>query len=55
MPFKKDFYKARPLLIGFGSRNFFRGHLNELRLYNRALKENDIAYLYSHPISTKSK
>jgi hypothetical protein len=44
-----------PLLIGFGARNYFRGHLNELRLYNRALNDNEIAYLYANPISRNQK
>jgi hypothetical protein len=42
----------KPLLIGFGERNYFRGQLSELRVYSRALKDNDIAYLYSNPISS---
>jgi hypothetical protein len=44
-----------PLMIGFGARNYFCGHANELRLYNRALKESDITYLYEHPLTSKSK
>ena len=39
----------------FGARNYFSGHLNELRIYKHALKDDEIAYLYANPISRNAK
>lgn len=38
-----------PLLIGFGAKNYFAGHMNDLRIYNRALAEEEIALLSKKP------
>jgi Concanavalin A-like lectin/glucanases superfamily len=35
----------KPLLIGFGAKNYFAGHMGELRIYKRALGEEEIDLL----------
>ena len=36
----------RPLKIGFGPQDYFKGSLAELRVYNRSLMESEVAALY---------
>jgi hypothetical protein len=40
-----DVSNDAPLLIGFGQTDYFRGKLADVRLYNRALSESEIAEL----------
>src|SRR5262249_49080540 len=40
-----DLSNDRPLTIGFGTHDYFRGSLSDLRLYDRALTADEIAAL----------
>lgn len=42
---KFDLNPATSLKIGFGSNDYFKGRLKEIRFYKRALKESEILYL----------
>jgi len=41
-PAKYDLKNKKPLLIGFGAKSYFAGSMRDLRLYNRALSEEEI-------------
>src|SRR5437763_11482787 len=40
-----DLTNNRPLTIGFGAHDYFRGSLSDVRLYERALEAEEIAAL----------
>jgi len=40
-----DLANARPLRIGLGQHDYFKGRLRDLRIYDRALSEGDVAAL----------
>jgi hypothetical protein len=40
-----DVTTGRPLTIGFGANDFFRGHLGDLRLYDRPLGAPEVSAL----------
>lgn len=42
-----DLDNDNPLLIGFGSQDYFRGRMKEVRMYTGALSENQITTLYN--------
>ncbi len=52
-PADYDITTGRPLRIGFGQTDYFRGKIAELRLYNRALGESEIAQLAAAPSSCR--
>jgi hypothetical protein len=41
-----DLSNGRPLLIGFGAENYFRGSLCDLRIYRRALSDLEASALH---------
>ena len=41
-----DITNNRPLFIGFGAEDYFKGSMNKLRIYNRALSPKEIKALY---------
>lgn len=47
-PADYDVSNERPLRIGFGQTDYFKGKIAEVRLYDRALSENEIATLSSN-------
>lgn len=47
-----DVSSGAPLLIGFGPQSHFRGKLRDVRLYNRALGEQEIQSLHQAPKPT---
>jgi hypothetical protein len=45
VPADYDLACSQPLLIGLGAHTHFCGQMSDVRLYNRALGENEIAQL----------
>ncbi len=41
-PAAYDLHNDKPLLIGFGAHDYFKGRLRDLRLYNRALADAEV-------------
>ena len=42
---RHDIANDRPLLIGFGAQDYFKGKLKDVRLYRRALTTKEISEL----------
>ena len=44
-----DLSNSSPLQIGFGQHDYFKGRMKDLRIYQRALNEEDIHALCKQP------
>ena len=44
-PADYDISNDRPLLIGSGAHDYFKGSMSDLRIYNRALSESELQEL----------
>ena len=47
-PAQYDISNDRPMLIGFGARNYFQGAMDDLRVYRGALSAAEVAGLWRH-------